>query len=180
MIKDMNRRDFLKAGSFVVAGSVVFGKLSILNISDALAGTDEIFKPHAFVAIAEDGTVTIWVGQTELGQGIHTGLPMVIADELDADWNTVQVRSALAEDAFKDPLWHMQVTGGSSSIRNRWNLLRGVGAAARAMLIEAAARTWGISPARCKAVAGKVIHPNGKSLSYGKLVKEATLITYDA
>jgi isoquinoline 1-oxidoreductase beta subunit len=64
------------------------------------------------------------VGQTNLGQGTHTGIPMMIADELDAAWEKVQVKMALAAEPFKDPVWHAQATGGSSSIRHRWDLLR--------------------------------------------------------
>lgn len=94
--------------------------------------------------IAADNTVTVWVGQTNLGQGTHTGIPMVIADELDAAWETVRVKPAPAADPFKDPVWHMQLTGGSTSIRHRWDLLRTVGAAARQMLMEAAAQQWKI------------------------------------
>jgi isoquinoline 1-oxidoreductase beta subunit len=173
MNKEITRRNFLKTGSLVIAGSALVGDFSFLNISEALGAPHQNFKPHAFVEIAADDTVTIWVGQSDLGQGSQTGLAMVIADELDADWNKVQVRMALAADVFKDPLWHTQVTGGSSSFRNRWDLIRGAGAVARKMLIDAAASKWNIEPDRCKAVSGKVIHPGGKSLSYGELVAEA-------
>jgi isoquinoline 1-oxidoreductase beta subunit len=83
------------------------------------------------------------VGQTNLGQGTHTGIPMIIADELDAAWEKVQVKMAPAAEPFKEPLWHAQFTGGSTSIRHRWDLLRTVGAAARQMLVEAAAEQWG-------------------------------------
>ena len=72
--------------------------------------------------------ITVWVGQTNLGQGTHTGIPMIIADELDADWKKIQVKMALAAEPFKSPVWHTQATGGSSSIRHRWDLFRKVGA----------------------------------------------------
>jgi isoquinoline 1-oxidoreductase beta subunit len=173
MQKEITRRNFLKTGSLVIAGTALVGDFLFLNVSEVTGATDQNFKPHAFVEIATDDTVTIWVGQSELGQGSQTGLAMVIADELDADWNNVQVKMALAADAFKDPLWHVQVTGGSSSFRNRWDLIRGAGAVARKMLIEAAASRWKIDPAQCKAISGKVIHPGGKSLSYGELVADA-------
>lgn len=173
MNKEISRRSFLKTGSLVIAGSMVLGEFSFLSISDLYAAPVENFIPHAFVEIAEDDTVTIWVGQSELGQGSQTGLAMVIADELDADWNKIQVKMALAADVFKDPLWHVQVTGGSSSFRNRWDLIRSAGAVARKILIDTAAKKWNIEPDLCKAVSGKVVHPKGKSLSFGDLVADA-------
>ena len=84
------------------------------------------------------------------------GAEQTSGTELDADWNKVQVKMALAADVFKDPLWHVQVTGGSSSFRNRWDLIRGAGAVARKMLIDVAANKWNIDPDRCKTVASKV------------------------
>ena len=131
------------------------------------------FKPHAFLEIATDDTITVWVGQTNLGQGTHTGIPMIIADELDAAWERVQVKTALAAEPFKSPVWHVQATGGSSSIRHRWELLRKVGAAARQMLVEAAAGQWGLSDRQCVTKDGSVIHPNGRSLAYGQLAEAA-------
>jgi isoquinoline 1-oxidoreductase beta subunit len=98
---------------------------------------------------------------------------MVIADELDADWDKVQVKMALAAEPFKDPLWHAQVTGGSSSFRNRWNMLREVGAAARQMLVEAAAEQWEISAKECVAKESRVNHPDGRSFTYGQLAEAA-------
>lgn len=173
MKKEMTRRNFLKAGSLVIAGSTLLNDFSFVNVSNAFAATDENFKPSAFVEIDGDDTITVWVGQSELGQGSHTGLAMIIADELDADWNKIQVKMALAADVFKNPFWHVQVTGGSSSIRHRWDLLRGAGAAARQMLIEAAAKEWNVDPAQCKTVSGQVINSDGRKLSYGQLVPEA-------
>jgi isoquinoline 1-oxidoreductase beta subunit len=98
---------------------------------------------------------------------------MVIADELDADWKLIRVKAAPAGEPFKDPLWHAQFTGGSTSIRHRWDLLRTVGAAARQMLVEAAAEQWKISAKDCVTTDGKVMHPDGRSISYGKLTEAA-------
>jgi isoquinoline 1-oxidoreductase beta subunit len=169
----MTRRTFLKNGSLVLAASTVSGRLKLFNASPVSAASDPAFKPHAFLEIAVDDTVTVWVGQTNLGQGTHTGIPMVIADELDANWETVQVKMALAAEPFKDPHWHAQVTGGSTSIRHRWDLLRKVGAAARQMLVEAAAGKWKIAAGQCIATDGRILHPDGRSLSYGQLVPAA-------
>ncbi|MGD8368419.1 MAG: molybdopterin-dependent oxidoreductase [Desulfobacterales bacterium] len=173
MQKAMTRRAFLAKSSLVVAATLFSRQIRLFNASPARAGSQLSFKPHAFLEIAADDTITVWVGQTNLGQGTHTGIPMIIADELDAAWDKVQVKMALAAEPFKSPVWHMQATGGSSSIRHRWDLLRKVGAAARQMLMEAAAAQWKIPAKACVTKEGKVIHPDGRSLSYGHLVQAA-------
>ncbi len=169
----MTRRSFLKKSSLVLAATAFSGPLSLFNASSANAAAGLPFKPHAFLEIAVDDTITVWVGQTDLGQGTHTGIPMVIADELDAAWEKVRVKMALAAEPFKDPQWHAQATGGSTSIRRRWDMLRRVGAAARQMLVEAAAQQWGISASECVSKEGKVIHPDGSGLTYGQLAQAA-------
>jgi isoquinoline 1-oxidoreductase beta subunit len=172
MTTTMTRRDFLKKSSLVIAATAFPGNPNLFNASPVMAA-DAPFKPHAFLEIAADDTVTVWVGQTNLGQGTHTGIPMIIADELDAAWETVRVKMALAAEPFKDPHWHVQVTGGSTSIRHRWDLLRKVGAAARQMLVEAAAERWKIPASPCVTKDGRVLHPDGRSLNYGQLVQAA-------
>jgi isoquinoline 1-oxidoreductase beta subunit len=169
----MTRRDFLRKTSLVVAAAALPGRLELFNASPVLAGSDTTFKPHAFLEIAVDDTITVWVGQTNLGQGTHTGIPMIIADELDAAWKKVQVKMALAAEPFKSPVWHAQVTGGSTSIRHRWDILRQVGAAARQMLVETAAEQWKIPAKKCATKDGRVIHPDGRSLTYGHLAEAA-------
>ena len=173
MKSDMTRRAFLQRSSLVLAASAFSGHLSLFNASSAWGAAAATFKPHAFLEIATDETITVWVGQTNLGQGTHTGIPMIIADELDAAWEKVQVKMALAAEPFKNPQWHAQLTGGSTSIRHRWDMLRTVGAAARQMLVEAAAEQWRIPPGECVVREGKVWHPDGSGLSYGQLVEVA-------
>ena len=173
MDTDMTRRGFLKKSSLVIAAAALPGRVGLFNASPALAAADITFKPHAFLEIAADDTITVWVGQTNLGQGTHTGIPMIIADELDAAWEKVAVKMALAAEPFKSPVWHVQATGGSSSIRHRWDILRRAGAAGRHMLVEAAAGQWGIAPAKCTAKDGRVIHPDGPSISFGRLARAA-------
>jgi isoquinoline 1-oxidoreductase beta subunit len=172
MTKEMTRRRFLKNGCLALAVAAVPGGMALVNVSRALAA-DKTFKPHAFLEIAPDGGITVWVGQTNLGQGTHTCIAMIVADELDADWSRVGVRMALAADVFKDPVWGVQLTAGSTSIRHRWDLLRSVGAAARLMLIRAAAEKWGVDPVKCTAKDSKVLGPDGRSLGYGELVGAA-------
>jgi isoquinoline 1-oxidoreductase beta subunit len=173
MKTDITRRSFLKQSSLVIAVTALSSPLRLFNASPVKAASELPFKPHAFLEIATDDTITVWVGQTNLGQGTFTGIPMIIADELDADWEKVQVKMAPAGEPFKDPLWHAQFTGGSTSIRHRWDLLRTVGAAARQVLKQAAAQEWGIPVETCITKNGRVIHPDGKALSYGKLAAAA-------
>lgn len=174
MTTALTRRSFLKKSSLVVAVSALQGKLLFSNVSYGMTATDTSFKPHAFVEIATDDTVTVWIGQTNLGQGTHTGISMIVAEELDADWSKVQPKMALAGEPFKDPVWHAQITGGSTSIRHRWDMIRKAGAAARQVLMEAAADQWGITAEKCSTKEGKVVHPDGRSVSYGKLVEAAS------
>ncbi len=173
MNTNMSRRSFLKKSGLVIAATAVSGRLSLFNASPAWAAAEPPFKPHAFLEIATDDTITVWVGQTNLGQGTHTGIPMIIADELDAAWENVQVKMALAAEPFKSPVWHMQATGGSSSIRHRWDLLRTVAAAARQMLVETAAGQWGIAAEKCVTKNSRVVHPDGRFLTYGQLAEAA-------
>jgi len=173
MKTDITRRSFLKQSSLVIAVTAFSSPLRLFNASPVKAASELPFKPHAFLEIATDDTITVWVGQTNLGQGTHTGIPMVIADELDADWELIRVKPAPAGEPFKDPLWHAQFTGGSTSIRHRWDLLRTVGAAARQMLVEAAAEQWKISAKDCVTKEGKVTHPDGRSITYGQLTEAA-------
>jgi len=173
MKTDISRRSFLKNSSLVIAATALSSPLRMFYVAPVRAASELSFKPHAFLEIATDDTITVWIGQTNLGQGTFTGIPMVIADELDADWESIRVKPAPAGEPFKDPLWHAQFTGGSTSIRHRWDLLRTVGAAARQMLQQAAAREWGIPVESCTTKNGRVIHSDGKALSYGKLAAAA-------
>ncbi len=174
MRKEMTRRTFIRSTGLMIAACAAPGGL--VNVSRGFAADAAIFKPHAFLEIAPDDTVTVWVGQTELGQGTHTGIAMILADELGADWERVQVKQALAGKPFMDPMYKMQFTGGSTSLRHRWDLFRNVAASAREMLIQAAAREWGAKPAECKAENNTVLHPNGRSLSFGQLCQKAAAL----
>ena len=173
MSEDMSRRFFIQSGLLVLAAAITPGAIVLMNVSPGAAGPAPSFRPHAFVEIDGEGSVTVWVGQTDLGQGTHTGIAMIVADELDADWDRVRTRMALAAEPFKDPEWGIQATGGSTSIRHRWDMLRKAGAAARLMLVRAAAREWGADPAACTTREGKVFHPDGRSLGYGDLAAKA-------
>jgi len=133
------------------------------------------FAPNAWLRIAADGTVTVVCGSAEMGQGVHTAIPMMVAEELDADWKTVRVEQAPVDQAYNNPAFGMQATGGSTTVRGHWQVVREAGAAARAMLVAAAAQQWQVAPAQCRTAAGEVIHPDGRQrLGYGALAEAAS------
>jgi isoquinoline 1-oxidoreductase beta subunit len=132
------------------------------------------FAPNAFLRIAPDGTVTVMCNKSEMGQGVYTAFAMLVAEELEADWSKIRVEAA-PNDAklYGHPQFGMQFTGGSMSVTSEWDRLRQAGAAAREMLVSAAARTWGVARSACRAENGAVLGPDGKRLGYGELAAAA-------
>lgn len=130
------------------------------------------FTPNAWLRITADNRVTVVCGSSEMGQGVLTAIPQLMAEELDADWAQVSVEQAPVSQAFANPAFGMQATGGSTTVRGHWDVMRNAGATARAMLVAAAAEQWKVSPADCRTEAGHVIH-GGKKLSYGQLAEAA-------
>lgn len=177
MKKTISRRDFLK-GSAVVTGLTVAVSITpfgyeILNASET-KGDPSKFKPNAWFEITPDNIVTIAVPNSEMGQGIRTALPMMVADELEADWEHVRIIQAPGSREYKNPLMGMQITVASASCRGFYMPLRSAGAAGRAMLIQAAVQKWNCQPEECKAVKGTIRNSiTGKSFSYGELCLEA-------
>ena len=164
-----SRRTLLKTGA--AAGTLLFAfRMPIAQA--ALAGD---FEPNAFIRIARDGKVTLIMPQVEMGQGVYTSIPMILAEELDAAWDAVSVEAAPPNEAlYANPLLHVQATGNSNSVRAFWLPLRKAGAAARAMLIGAAAKRWNVDPSTCTAGNGEVSHAaSGRKLSYGVLADDA-------
>ena len=167
------RRSFLKIslGSGFALG--VFPAGAQAPAAPAPAGLKPGQQPSAFVSISPDGTVTVRIGKIDIGQGVHTALPMVVADEMDADWSKVRAELAPAGEAYKDPLFGIQMVGGSTTMKNSWTQYREIGARTRAMLLAAAARQWNLPVAQLKAERGVVTGPGGKRAGYGELAAGA-------
>ncbi len=163
----LNRREFVAAGVAAGAGLVVG-----FYLPHGGKSSQEVFSPNAYVRIAPDNKITIVVARSEMGQGVRTALPMILAEELEADWKQIEIEQAGASTLYGD-----QGTGGSASVRTTWDPMRKAGAAARKMLISAAALTWGVPRSGCVAQGGSVLHGASKRrLSYGELAgKAATL-----
>jgi len=180
-IVNVSRRDFLAGSGSLVLGMSLSGMLRVAAFDDTvvLGNTNEQGAVHdlnAWLRIASNGVVTIRVGASEMGQGVHTSLPMLVAEELDVAWNDVRIESAPADNAYRreSPVFpgKVQLTGGSESIRGYWTVLRKAGATARAMLIAAAAEKWGVNALACTTLAGSVKYGD-KSLTYGQLAADA-------
>ena len=165
------RRTFLKAG-LGAAG----GLLLSLYLEPAQARLDsDSFAPNAFIAIGRDGLVTLTMPFVEMGQGAYTSVSMLIAEELEVALSAVKLRHAPADEArYAHPMYRMQLTGGSSTVRAAWLTMRQAGAAARMMLVAAAAARWGVAADGCSAAGGEVLHRrSGRRLSYGALASLA-------
>jgi isoquinoline 1-oxidoreductase beta subunit len=169
-----SRREFLQA-TLTVGGGLVLGLHLPLAGAAAPKQKQEPFAPNAFVRIDAQGAVTFIIPQAEMGQGIYTSIAMILAEELDVAWERVQVEAAPPSDKlYANPTFGLQVTGNSNSIRAFWMPLRKAGAAARAMLVEAAARRWNVDKNACRAANGEVLHTaSGRKLAYGDLVSDA-------
>ena len=170
-IKKISRRDFLKTGAVLGGGLVLachipFGR-------EAAGAGKTVFAPNAFLRLGSDGSVTIIVNKSEMGQGVYTSLPMLVAEELECDWQNVRVEAAPVAAVYNHTTFGIQVTGGSTSVRTEWERLSKVGATARTMLVAAAAKSWKVDPSTCRAENGSVIHSGGKRLSYGALAARA-------
>jgi isoquinoline 1-oxidoreductase beta subunit len=166
-----SRREFLKA-SAAVGGGLVIG----VTLPDALAPTTRAAgeaMPNAWVRIAPDGAVTILSARSEMGQGVYTALPTLVAEELEVDLGRIKVEIAPAGEVYINSLLGGQLTGGSTSVVEGWEKLRVAGAQARAMLVSAAAQRWGVDAAACQARDGVVSGPAGQRATYGELVEAA-------
>jgi hypothetical protein len=162
----------LAATGLTIAVSATPLGYRLLNASqkDWISG----FNPNAWLAVTPDNKVTITVGSSEMGQGTHTAFAMIVADELEADWNQVQVRQGGARKEYINPILHLQITVASAAVRGFYDILRKAGAGGRAMLVEAAAQQWKVPTNECEALNNVVKHKkSGRSLTYGQLCLKA-------
>jgi len=170
------RRSFLKLAG---VGGLALGAFPILAMAQAdgaakpAGALKPTQQPSAFVQIAPNGEVTVTINRLEFGQGVQTGLPMILAEELDADWSLVRSKSGTNDAAYHDPLFGMHLTGGSNSIKNSFTQYRELGARARAMLLSAAAAKWNVDVSTLRTQAGTVLGPGGRKTSYGELAEAA-------
>src|SRR5438093_6463392 len=172
----VDRREFLKTGA--AAGATLLSALYLpaFDPRPAPAHAPAPFKPNAWIEVGHDGAVTIWTGRSEMGQGVRTAMPMIVAEELEGDWTRVQVAQADADPAYGD-----QFTVGSRSVRSGFEPLRQAGAAAREMLVGAAALTWKVPRETCRARNGMVEHvATGRRLGYGDLAALAATLPVPA
>ncbi len=169
-ITPVSRRMFLKLAGVSGGGlALAFNLGNESAQAQTSAQNAATFAPNAYVQIGSDGAILIYSKGPEIGQGIKTAFGLIIAEELDADWQAVRVEQAPVNQA----LYGTQSAGGSTSIPNNWDVLRQAGAVARAMLISAAAREWNVSESDCRASNSMVIGTDGRSLSYGALARKA-------
>src|ERR1700723_2683187 len=160
----LSRREFVAAGVAAGAGLVIG-----FYLPHRASSEKESFSPSAYLRITPDNKITIVVARSEMGQGVRTALPMILAEELEADWKHIEIEQAGASTLYGD-----QTTGGSASVRTTWDPMRKAGAAAREMLISAAALTWGVPRSSCAAQSGSVVHTaSNRKLSYGELAGKA-------
>ena len=160
----LSRREFIAVGTAAGAGLVIG-----FYLPHGSGSEKNVFAPNAYLKITPDDKITVVVARSEMGQGVRTALPMILAEELEADWKQIVIEQAGASTLYGD-----QTTGGSASVRTTWDPMRKAGAAAREMLITAAAMEWGVPRSACKAQNGSVVHAaSNRKARYGELVTKA-------
>ncbi len=174
----IERREFLKFSLAAGGGLLIGFSLPGADMfATAQAQSTTVFMPNAFLRIGTDDRVTVIVNHSEMGQGVYTALPMLLAEELDADWNKIGFESAPVDPKYNHPVFGMQITGGSSSVWSAFEQYRKAGAAARGMLIAAAAQQWNVNPATLRTDSGAVFDGTNRKLTYGQLAEAAAKLT---
>jgi isoquinoline 1-oxidoreductase beta subunit len=173
---NLSRRSFLRVSATAAGGLLI--SLYLNSPATAQEGSQaspkpKVYPPDAFVHIRPDGKIVIQVNRLEFGQGVQTALPMLLADEMDADWSQVVAELAPAADVYKDPLFGIQMVGGSGSIAHSFQQYRELGAKTRAMLVAAAAERWKVTPDKCRTEQSIVYGPGSQSAKYAELAGEA-------
>ena len=170
--------DRVSRREFLIAGAAAGGGLLLGWHVDARGATSPDFAPNAFIRIGTDGRVTMIMGQVEMGQGMYTAMPMLLAEELEVGLDQVRLEHAPPDDKlYANPIFGFQATGGSTSVKGLYLPMRRAGATARTMLVAAAAKRWNVDPASCRAERGAVIHtPSHRRLRYGALAAAAATL----
>ena len=170
---ELNRRSFIQLTTAATGGLLISLYLDKPSLIAQQPPPPKVYPPDAFVHVRRDGHIVITVNRLEFGQGVQTSLPMILADEMDADWSKVIAELAPAEDVYKDPLFGIQMVGGSGSIAHSFQQYRELGAKARAMLVAEAADRWKIPPDPCRTENSVVYGPGNRSSSYAELADGA-------
>src|SRR5881394_4201881 len=171
----LNRRSFLRVSTAAAGGLLVSLYLDVPAFAQEgnQAPPPKVYPPDAFVHIRPDGKILITVNRFEFGQCVQTSLPMVLADEMDADWSQVVPELAPAADVYKDPVFGIQMVGGSGSIAHSFHQYRELGAKTRAMLVAAAADRWHAAADQCRTEKSVVYGPGNQSARYAELANDA-------
>ena len=170
---ELSRRSFIQLTTAATGGLLISLYLDKPLLIAQQPSPPKVYPPDAFVHVRRDGHVVITVNRLEFGQGVQTSLPMILADEMDADWSKVIAELAPAEDVYKDPMFGIQMVGGSGSIAHSFQQYRELGAKTRAMLVAAAADTWQVTPDQCRTENSVVYGPNNRSARYAELADDA-------
>jgi isoquinoline 1-oxidoreductase beta subunit len=176
----VGRRSFIRTSAAVGGGLLVsWYAPTLVSEHGAANGVVEAagkeFAVNAFVRIGTDETVTVIAAHSEMGQGVYTSLPMLLNEELQADWSKIRVEAAPVDKVYNHPVFGIQMTGGSTTSPAEWERYRKMGAVARVMLIEAASKEWNVGPETCEAKDGVVVHcASGKHATYGALANAAS------
>src|SRR5271156_2152643 len=178
-VPSLSRRGALAAG--MAGGFVLAFRLPVRAANELKQATENAqgqFAPNAFIRIDHSGKTTLIMPQVEMGQGVYTAIAMILCEELDGDYSQIVLEHAPPDDKlYGNPIFGIQATGNSNSIRAFWKPLRVAGAATRAMLVQAAATQWQVDPASCAAANSIVSHPaSGRTISYGDLVDAASAL----
>src|SRR5581483_6781136 len=168
----VSRRTFLQVSAAAGGGLLVSLYLDWPAIAQQ-PRKPQVYPPDAFVHVRTDGKIVIQVNRLEFGQGVQTALPMLMADEMDADWSQIIAELAPAADVYRDPLFGIQMVGGSGSIAHSFQQYRQLGARTRAMLVAAAAAQWKIDPGQCRTQASVIYGPDGQSAKYADVADAA-------
>src|SRR5213080_3238885 len=173
--REIDRRSFLSVSATAAGGLLVSLYLDLPAFAQegTQAPPPKVYPPDAFVHIRPDGRILITVNRLEFGQGVQTSLPMILADEMDADWSQVVAELAPAADVYKDPFFGIQMVGGSGSIAHSFQQYRELGAKTRTMLVAAAADRWHVTADQCRTEKSVVYGPGNQAARYAELANDA-------